>query len=111
MRITMMNETLKFAPAAAAGAFMGALFFGGLWWTIKRALSSPYAGLWFSASLFVRTVAALVGVYFLARGHAERLPACLAGFLIARILATRMIGDPKDMIPATTEEGHAPHSR
>ena len=109
--ITMMNETLKFAPAVAAGAVMGALFFGGLWWTIKRALASAYAGVWFSVSLFVRTVAALVGVYFLARGHAERLPACLAGFLIARLLAMRMIGNPNHLIPATTEEGHAPHSR
>jgi F1F0 ATPase subunit 2 len=109
--MTMMNEITKYAPAVAAGAFIGALFFGGLWLTIKRALASPYAGLWFSASLFVRTVAALVGVYFLARGHAERLPACLAGFLVARLAATRLVGIPQKPILVTMEEEHAPHSR
>jgi F1F0 ATPase subunit 2 len=107
----MMHDAVRFAPAAAAGAFMGALFFGGLWWTVKRALASPYAGVWFSASLLVRTAAALTGVYSLTRGHSERLPACLAGFLVSRLVATRMVGDPDRMMPAPAEEGHAPHPR
>ena len=32
-----MSEPLTLASSLAAGVLLGAMFFGGLWWTVKRA--------------------------------------------------------------------------
>jgi len=34
--------------ALAAGLVLGAIFFGGLWWTVRKGVSSKYPALWFS---------------------------------------------------------------
>jgi len=107
----MTIEIAAVAAQAAAGAVLGALFYGGLWWTVRTSLDAPNGALLFVASLFVRTTAALAGFYFLARGHAERLPACLAGFLVARLVATRLAGRSPRPIPVRKESRDAPHPR
>src|ERR1017187_7151605 len=71
-RITM-NETLMLVLACAAGGGLGAVFFGGLWWTVRKGVSSKQPALWFFASLLVRMSIALAGFYFVGRGHWERL--------------------------------------
>ena len=35
-----MNEFLILAVALAAGLLLGAFFFGGLWWTVRKGASS-----------------------------------------------------------------------
>ena len=37
-----MNEVLFLAPPLAAGLLLGAFFFGGLWWTVNRGISSQW---------------------------------------------------------------------
>lgn len=86
----MMNEALSLALALVAGVLLGAMFFGGLWWTIQRGVSSKRPGLWFFGSLLLRTSITLAGFYLVGRGHWERLLACLLGFLIARLVVTRL---------------------
>ena len=46
-----MNELLSLAVALAAGLLLGALFFGGLWWTVIRGSSSAHPALWFFGSM------------------------------------------------------------
>lgn len=89
-----MNETLSLAPAVAAGGVLGAIFFGGLWWTIRRGVSSKQTGLWFFGSLLLRMSLALAGFYFVSGGHWDRLLACLLGFVIAHFILTRLTGPP-----------------
>ena len=48
------NETLMLVLACAAGGGLGAVFFGGLWWTVRKGVSSKQPALWFFASLLVR---------------------------------------------------------
>jgi uncharacterized membrane protein YfbV (UPF0208 family) len=36
--------------ALATGIFLGALFFGGLWWTVRRGLTVANPALWFGVS-------------------------------------------------------------
>lgn len=36
-----MSEILAFTLALATGLFLGAMFFGGLWWTVRKGISSP----------------------------------------------------------------------
>jgi len=82
-----MNETLMLALSWAAGVSLGAVFFGGLWWTTSKALLSRWPAVWFSGSLLLRVAIVLTGLY--AVGHADglRLLACLLGFLVAQIIA------------------------
>jgi F1F0 ATPase subunit 2 len=83
-----MNETWSLMLALITGVSLGTMFFGGLWWTIRRSVSSRQPALWFLASLLLRTCLALAGFYFVARGHWERLLACLLGFVTARLIVT-----------------------
>ena len=39
-----MSETLTLMLAWAAGGLLGAIFFGGLWWTVRKGVSSDAAG-------------------------------------------------------------------
>jgi F1F0 ATPase subunit 2 len=85
-----MNETMTLLLAWVAGGLLGALFFGGLWWTVRRGVSSPRPALWFFGSLLMRMSIALAGFYFVGRGNWERLVACLIGFIIARLIVIRL---------------------
>lgn len=72
------------------GIALGALFFGGLWLTVKKAVGSAYTALWFLASSLLRTGLVLAGFYYAADGHWQRLLICLIGFIVARFLALRL---------------------
>ena len=83
-----MNDTLMLVLAGLAGGILGAFFFGGLWWTVRRGMASTQPALWFVGSLVLRTSVALGGFYIVGRGHWERLLMCLLGFVAARVVAT-----------------------
>jgi F1F0 ATPase subunit 2 len=87
---TTMSEAPFIAVAAAVGAVLGAIFYGGLWWTIRRGLLSRRPAVWFLTSLLARTAVAVIGFYEVFRGDWKRLVACLAGFILARMLVTRL---------------------
>ncbi len=90
-----MPETSSLILASLAGILLGAVFFGGLWWTVRKGLSSQQAALWFSGSLLLRTGIALAGFYFVSHGEWPKLLACLLGFLLARVSVTRFTQLPK----------------
>lgn len=79
-----MIETLILLSAWAAGVLLGAVFFGGLWWTVRKGLSSKHPALLFLGSLLLRTSIAVTGLCLVASGHWERLLVCLLGFIMAR---------------------------
>ncbi len=79
-----MNEFLFRALSLAAGLLLGAFFFGGLWWTVNRGISSRRPALWFSGSLLLRMSIALPGFYFVGREDWQRWLLCVLGFVAAR---------------------------
>jgi F1F0 ATPase subunit 2 len=83
-----MNEVLLLALALSAGMLLGAIFFGGLWWTVRMGVSSEQPACWFFGSLLLRMSIALAGFYFVSGGHWERLLLCLVGFVMARLVVT-----------------------
>jgi F1F0 ATPase subunit 2 len=85
-----MLESLTLMLALLLGSFLGAVFFGGLWWTIRRGLASNSTALWFLGSIVIRTAIAVFGFYLIGRGDWHRLLACLVGFLLARASVTRL---------------------
>ncbi len=80
-----MDERLTLALAWVGGASLGAIFFGSLWWTIHKGVTSKRPALWFVGSLVVRTSAAVAGFYFVSGGRWERLLLCLLGFFMASL--------------------------
>ncbi len=105
----VMNEALSLAYAFAAGVVLGAMFYGGLWWTVQRGVASRRAALWFFASLLLRMVVALAGFYFVSSGQWQRLLLCLLGFVMARLAVTWLTRTPPQNHPRPAAEGsHAP---
>ena len=80
-----MNEFLFLAPPLAAGLLLGAFFFGGLWWTIIRGVSSQRPAFWFFGSMLLRMSLILAGFYFVGGENWERWLPCLLGFVLARL--------------------------
>lgn len=89
-----MTETLTLMltlmPVWVTGGMIGVMFFGGLWWTVQKALSSTRPALWFFSSWLLRMSLALTGFHLVAGGHWQRLLICLLGFVMARPVVTRL---------------------
>ena len=107
-----MHDTLTLLLAWLAGWGLGAMFFGGLWWTIRKGVSSHQPALWFVGSLLLRMTLVLAGFYVVGRGHWERLAICLLGFVMARLVVTWLTrpSGARDH-PRALEGSHAPESR
>jgi len=104
-----MIETTMLVLAGGVGLVLGAIFFGGLWWTVRKGVSSSQPALWFLGSLLLRMSIALTGFYFVGRGHWERLLACLLGFVLARFVVTWLTRPPRESKTRPAEEvRHAP---
>jgi F1F0 ATPase subunit 2 len=72
------------------GALLGAIFFGGLWWTIRRALTAANPTLWFACSLLLRMSLVLGGFYAIAAAGWQALVLSLVGCLLCRTVITRL---------------------
>jgi len=103
-----MNETLSLVLALVTGALLGAMFFGGLWWTVRKGISSKHPALWFFGSLLLRMSITLAGFYFVSSGHWERLLLCLLGFFIGRLIVTCLTRVEKKTTHLSQEDIHAP---
>jgi F1F0 ATPase subunit 2 len=79
------------ALAGVAGVLCGLLFFGGLWWTVRRGLASPVPAVWFLLSALARIGALLLCFQLIARGSLVNLLACVAGFVLARMAITHLV--------------------
>jgi F1F0 ATPase subunit 2 len=90
-----MTEALHLALALAAGLLLGAVFFGGLWWTVRRALTGNRPALWLVGSLLLRSGVTLAGFYLVGNGHWQRLVMCLCGFIAARLVMQRLVRPPE----------------
>lgn len=76
--------------AVLSGLILGAVFFGGLWLTVKMALGTTYTSLWFLGSSLIRTAIVLTGFYFMSQQGLLLLLTSVAGFFAARFLVLRL---------------------
>ena len=83
------------------GMALGLFFFGGLWWTVRKAISSTNPALWFFSSLMLRMAVVLSGFYIVMAGDWRRLCMALLGFIVARMIVTHFSPSPQ-------ENSHAP---
>ena len=104
-----MNELLTLTLSLVAGLLLGAVFFGGLWWTVRKGVSSKQPALWFFGSLLLRMSIALAGFYVVSRGHWKRLVVCLLGFVLARLIVTWLTRPSRESQTRPAQEvSHAP---
>jgi F1F0 ATPase subunit 2 len=83
------------------GTALGLFFFGGLWWTVRKAITSTNPALWFFGSVMLRMAVVMSGFYLVMAGDWRRLCIALVGFIIARMLVTHFSPSPQ-------ENSHAP---
>ncbi len=87
----MANYLLTLLGLAIVGFITGALYFQGLWWTLK---GLPYKGGWTSRFLgsFALRAALVVTVFYLFMGDDwRRIFALTLGFLVARFLIIKKV--------------------
>ncbi|MFN2195512.1 MAG: ATP synthase subunit I [Anaerolineales bacterium] len=107
----MMNETLIFTAMFVAGVILGTIFFGGLWLTVQKGVSSIQPSVWFLLSLIIRMSITVTGFYYLSHGRWQRLLPIVLGFFTARFIIIRIIGKPDKQITSTSKgASHAPQS-
>jgi F1F0 ATPase subunit 2 len=81
-----MNETLLIIAAFVGGIALGIIFFGGLWFTVKKLITAKIPALWMLGSFIVRVGIVLTGFYFISSGNWQRVVICLIGFIAARFI-------------------------
>lgn len=99
----MTSSPGSLALALAAGVALGALYFAGLWWTVRRGAASATPARLFLGSFLLRTAVALGGLSLVGGGRWERLLVGLLGFVLGRVLVIRWSGAPLVPNAATPE--------
>lgn len=105
--IENFNITSLFFPFLIGG-LLGCCFFCALWFTVKKGIDTKHPALWFLGSVIVRMSSAIAVFYWVGNNDIWRLAACLAGFVIGRILMTKIV---KHAGPNKADKGalhHAP---
>lgn len=86
-----MSDTIAILLSANAGLALGAIFFGGLWWSTGKAVTSQHVALWIVSSLLLRIAIVTTGFYLVGGNQWERFGACLIGFITGRVIVTALI--------------------
>ncbi|MDD5272870.1 MAG: ATP synthase subunit I [Methylovulum sp.] len=102
--MTPTDDIIAGMLALLVGGLLGMVFFGGLWWTVQKSLSSPHPALWLLGSLLIRTGITLAGFYAVSAGAWQRLLLCLLGFVLARQMVIRL----SPALPSILERPDAP---
>jgi len=91
-----------------AGLILGILFFGGLWLTVKKVVTSKRPSLWLIGSFLIRVSITLIGFYYLSLGSWKNLLISVSGFIIARsiiIYLTKSIEEKSIQLKKQTSHG------
>lgn len=94
-----MNEILMMILVFVGGALLGVLFFGGLWFTVKKSVTAERPALLFLGSFFLRIGITMFGFYVIGGHNWQRILGCLLGFIAARfaVLYFTKIVDAKQL--------------
>lgn len=109
-RLNPVDTIWLVGPAFLGGLVLGFVFFGGLWWTVRRVPDAGQPGLLVAASFAVRTLTVLAGMYWMMDGRIERLAACMMGFLVARLILLRRWRPQKERPDCGGEPAHGHQS-
>jgi F1F0 ATPase subunit 2 len=98
-----VSDVIALGVGLVAGVILGAVFFGGLWWTTQRLPTTPRPALLLSSSLLVRVLALAVGLLLIAQLGGGALLFAALGLVAARIGLTRLAVRGRLPQPATSD--------
>ncbi len=81
-----MNELSIRVFPIIIGILLGIVFFGGLWYTVKKIRVAKMPALWVLGSFIIRVSIVMLGFYLIGSSDWEKLILCLIGFIMARFL-------------------------
>lgn len=81
-----MNETIAWIGAFVVGVGLGILFFGGLWFTVRKAVLAKIPALWIFFSFLLRMSVTLLGFYIIGADNWRHLLLCFLGFIASRFM-------------------------
>lgn len=84
-----MASVILALVGVAVGIVAGLVFFGGLWWTSHRLVTSRRPGLLVALSLLVRMAVLATALVVLARVGVAMLAGGVGGVIVARMALTR----------------------
>jgi F1F0 ATPase subunit 2 len=102
----VMTNVFVLLGAGFAGMLIGGVFFGGLWLTVRKCLTTSHPASWLLASALIRMFVALVGIYFVGAGQWPRMLACLVGFIVARQLVIHITRSPIALPPGGKQQAN-----
>tara|TARA_R110000868_G_scaffold226448_2_gene479044 strand:+ start:415 stop:753 length:339 start_codon:yes stop_codon:yes gene_type:complete len=106
----LLLQISNLLPAVLVGIALGCWFFYLLWLTVQKGLQSPYPALWFFGGLVLRMFSTIAGFYWIANNDMWRLLACLIGFVLGRLLITKLLGIKGKYSIAELPKNTAEHS-
>jgi F1F0 ATPase subunit 2 len=87
-----MSELLPLLISFLAGGALGAVYFTGLWATVRRVPEAKHPMLLLGLSLAARMSLLLAGLWLIGSdGHWERLVAAMVGIVLARFVVMRRL--------------------
>ena len=101
-------DLVGLALALTVGLALGGVFFGGLWFTVKKGMTSARPVLWFLGSLILRTGVTIGGFFIICRDDWARWLICLIGFTLARFIVKWWAPNYGD--GASSDEREVPHA-
>jgi F1F0 ATPase subunit 2 len=109
------SVALEGVSGLLVGVVLGVFYFAGLWWTVRRLNSSEYTALLFTFSMLFRTGVLMLGLYFILGDSWQTLMLGLLGFMLVRLLATRLIqlkeqpgAQAQSPVDIKNKDGYAP---
>ncbi|TXD48638.1 ATP synthase subunit I [Polaribacter sp. IC073] len=102
-----MNNIAIMTLIFLAGILLGILFFGGLWFTVKKSVTAKRPALLIISSFFLRISITVLGFYLIGDNDWQRFLGCLLGFITARFIVlyvTKSI--PTKQLSLTKKEIH-----
>lgn len=84
-----MSAALQIVIGLAGGGVLGFAYFAALWWTVRRLPGARNPAVLLLGSYAARIGLVAAGLFLIGTHDWRRLGGCLAGFLAARIMATR----------------------
>lgn len=87
-----MTTPAQFIAGGIVGAVASLIYFGGLWWTVRRLPTASNPSMVYLGSFLFRLAALMVGGYFLMQFGLPMFATAFVTFVVVRMMLTSVLG-------------------
>ena len=91
----MSELAIGIVVGAVVGLTAGGIYFGLLWWSVRRLVAEQRSPTWFLVGALARGAGALLAFWVAIQFGLAAIAAAMVAFFGARSLAIRMVGRPE----------------